>query len=236
MRLHVGWDLQIEGFSEHGEDEVALQFALLTVMDDQVRLTPHNTMNLFPGSFRTGIILPPGSLNDDGERFRAAGRIVTRNVPTLRNPYLGFVARAVEYDSSGDRGGDNARFFNAIEEASQAVVDNEGLPDTTDLWTAGNGAGLRDHWFTDDDDKVSTSVRAFPEFGSRNAEAEAAEREAVEAGTEFPPGHPLPGPEEEFGITFVGADGTNAAGALYQTQVSIRLVANGGPTTEQSWY
>ncbi len=239
MRLQVSWDLRVEGFSERSEEEVALQFALLTVMDGDVRLTEHNTMNLFPSTPRgTGLIVPPGAHNAEGKRFRAGGVITTNNVPTVANPYLGFVVRAIEYDRSNRRADDANRFWNAITTEAQRIVDGGELPTPDDLWTAGNGAGLNDRWGRDDDDKVSTSVRAFPEFGSRNGEAEVAEANAIAAGMPFPAGHPLlvPLPEEEFTIAFVGEEDSQAEGAHYPTDVSIRLVTNGGPASQQSWY
>jgi hypothetical protein len=234
-KLQLTWDLSIEGFSERGEDEVSIQFALVTTFGGVVRLDPYVTGNLFPSvPFGEGLILPPGSTDNDGRRIRAQGIFsVPANVPTTANPYLGFVARAVELDSSTDdnRTADNERFFTAIQEAAQEA--EGGMPTTDDLWSAGNGAAITDRgWWLfdpDDDARVSTSVRVFPEFGSRLQEALAAESAAGTGG------RTLPGPSESFNITFVGSN-SDTAGALYQVEVSLNLVTNGGPASSQSWY
>ncbi len=42
--------------------------------------------------------------------------------------------------------------------------------------------------------------------------------------------------KEEFTIAFVGEEDSQAEGAHYPTDVSIRLVTNGGPASQQSWY
>ncbi|GGZ58357.1 hypothetical protein [Paraglaciecola chathamensis] len=234
-KLQISWDLIIESFSERGEDEVSLQFAMVTAFGGDVRLDPYTTGNLFPSRFRRGLILPPDSTDDDGRRIRAQGMfVVPANVPTIRNPFLGFVARAVEQDSSTDdnREQDNERFYNAVESSAQQIFSAGNVPSATDLWSAGNSANLTDSgWFIfdpDDDDKVSTSARVFPTFGSRLREALVAEP-TIGLG-----GHRLPGPNESFSVTFVGSG--NSAGAQYQVNISIHLVTNGGPSSSQSWY
>ncbi len=107
---------------------------------------------------------PPGSTEGSGRRIRAQGMfVVPHSVSTTRSPYLGFVARAVEQDfsSSGDCAGDSTRFFTAIETAAQTIIDESRTPTPDELWLAGSPARLTDRFFQDDDDKVSTSVRAL---------------------------------------------------------------------------
>jgi len=235
-KLQLTWDLQIESFSEGGEDEVSLQFALLSAFDGQVRLDPHVTGNLFPSQARTGLILEPGSTDNEGRRIRASGLVaVPANVPTTSNPFLGFAARAVELDSSTDsnRAADNERFFAAVEASAQSAFDAGRTPTTGDLWRAGNGAEITDRgWWIfdpDDDDKVSTSVRVFPSFGNRLNQALAAER-TTESG-----GFALPGPRESFELLFIGSN-SHTNNARYRVQVVLHLVTNDGPSSSQSWY
>jgi len=234
-KLRLTWDLKIDGFSERGEDEVSIQFALVTAFDGVARMDGYNTGNLFPSTpFGRGLILPPGSTDNDGRRIRAQGMFnVPANVPTTANPYLGFVARAVELDSSTDdnRKADNERFWAAIRSAAEEAVG--GMPTTDALWQAGNGAEITDRGWSifdpDDDARVSTSVRTFLEFGSSLREALAAES-ATGTG-----GRTLPGPSESFNIAFVGSN-SDTAGALYNVEISLNLVTNGGPASSQYWY
>ncbi len=225
-KLQVRWMMEIEGFSERGEDEVGIQFGLVTVFDRVVRVddVPRVT-NLFPSG---GFSPLPTDIDDSGRRKRAQGFVNSVNVPTVRNPYFGFVARGIEEDSTSNRDADYQRFRESIMAACRLVVEGEGdeLPTTSDLWPAGHNARMEAN-IGDDDDRVSTTVRAFPEFGLLLPEAMEAEPTTPEGGVI------LPGPDESFVATFVGAG--QSAGARYQTRVWISLVTNGGPQSEQLW-
>ena len=138
--LQLIWKLEIVKSNEGGDgDEPSMQFAFVTIFNNIVKVHGHTTghiLNKIPnysaikGSVRSG-----------------------RNVPDKDNPYIGFVARAVEFDNSGDenRKRDNENFYEHIRVIAQEVVDAEGLPTAAILWRAGNNVKLIDDLGNDDD-------------------------------------------------------------------------------------
>lgn len=208
--LQLGWHLTIAEGEERSEDEASLQLVFVTIFDGVVRVDSHTTGNLFPAAgIGVGTIGWPG-----GVPF---GTFRSRNVPTVRNPFLGFVARAIEQDNSGDsqREEDNQRFYDSIRIAAQDSVRAGSAPDATILWRAGNSSEVRDN-FGDDDDKVGVSARVFPNYG---VDVSSAIREA-DADTTRPSGSVLPETVEEFHLTF------QERGARYEFDGSIRCVTN----------
>ncbi len=212
--LQIDWALHIPDPEENHrggdptKDEPSLQFALVTAFSGAVRVHGYSTGNLFQsGGFGVGVIGWPGNV--------PTGSINSKNVPTVRNPFLGLVVRAVEQDSSNNRDADNKDFYTAVHDAAQLTFDAGGVPTADILWTAGNSARLRDRWLRDDDDFVGVSARAYPEFGrtiARQLDQESALR---------PGGVVIPGTEEDFEFAFVARSATE-----YQLQGQVRAVTN----------
>lgn len=174
--LQLSWKLDILDKNEKS-DEPSLQFIFVTIFDGVVRIHPHKTGNLFKGGgFGTGSIGWPGN--------RPFGIFNSRNVPTVRNPFLGLVVRAVELDNSGDS--DREKDYQNLQDAVQRAVEDTlragGVPDSTILWRAANGVRLIDN-FGDDDDRIGVSARAFPNYGREIAAAIEAEPRLRSGGT-----------------------------------------------------
>lgn len=206
--LQLGWQMSILKGEERGEDEASLQFAFVTVFDGVVRVDGHTTGNLFPRrGFGVGGIGWPGGM--------PAGTFRSRNVPTERNPFLGFAARAVEQDNSGSsqRRADNERFYENIRVAAQDNIRTGGIPDATTLWRAGNASKITDN-VGDDDNKIGVSARVFPNYGTEVWPAITRESDWRGGGTV------LPGTIREFHLTF------QERGARYEFDGAIRIVTN----------
>lgn len=175
-RLQLSWKLNILDSNEKN-DEPSLQFIFITIFNGDIRINAHRTGNLFAsGSFGVATIGWPGN--------QPFGIFNSRNVPTVRNPFLGLVVRAVECDNSGS--GDRDRDFQNLQEAVRSAVEDNirsgGVPDSTVLWRAANGVRLIDN-FGDDDDRIGVSARAYPNYGRQISAAIAAESRLRGGGT-----------------------------------------------------
>ena len=212
--LQLDWSLTILDKNEHDrrsdrEDEASLQFVFVTIIDGTVNVHGHSTGNLFPSlPFGEGGVGWPGGIPFGTVRSGA-------NIPSARNPYLGFVARAVEQDNSSTsmRNDDNNDFYDAIELAAQQNIDSGGIPTVDVLWSAGNAVALSDN-FGDDDDRIGVSARVFPNYGVEVASEVARE-------SDWPAGGAIiPGTERTFELVF------QEEGAVYQFNGELRMVTD----------
>lgn len=176
--VEIEWHLLRIRDNERSGDEPGLHFAIVTVIDGSVNVHGHKTGDLQqlneapPSPLLTPV---PGREIEPGFWGRIRSQ---RHVPSARNPFIGLVVRAIEYDNSSadKRNDDYEGFVRQVEAAAQTVVDLGDLPSPEQLWAAGHGVPL-DSGFGNDDDRLGVSARADAAWGERIAGALATEAE-----------------------------------------------------------
>ncbi|MFW2381787.1 MAG: hypothetical protein ACN4GZ_08530, partial [Acidimicrobiales bacterium] len=96
--------------------------------------------------------------------------------PSLRNPYLGIVVRAIEWDrtSAADRTLDYAAFIDHVKMVADEAAEFGGAPGPTSLYLAGMRPQLTDS-LIDPDDRMGVSARAKLEWATPMADGLARE-------------------------------------------------------------
>ncbi len=155
----IEYELIIEDRQEFSGDDPRLEFFFVNIVNGTARATVVDT----------GIVEvnAPG-VNDP------SGRAIIRDLqahppiaPTAQDPYLGFAARAWEYDdtSSAERNRSQDATLARLEETFNEILGAGNRPGVNDLWLTVNTApGVSRAG--DEDELIGVSARVYPIFGT----------------------------------------------------------------------
>ncbi|MFW2381653.1 MAG: hypothetical protein ACN4GZ_07845, partial [Acidimicrobiales bacterium] len=164
--LDILWRLDIVERNERS-DAVGLQFAIVTVIDGSANVHDHHAAL----DDLDGVSILPTAQEKPWGRIRSSV-----HVPSVRNPYLGMVVRAIEWDrtSASDRALDYAAFIDHVKMVANEAAEFGGAPGPTSLYLAGMRPQLT-YSLIDPDDRMGVSARARLDWASPLADGLARE-------------------------------------------------------------